>query len=86
METVEFLTQTWQEIPEQDNPAMVQYRNEEGVLVTDKCLMIFKGKYPLIADGGFVVALVPERGDITKMGVFWTPEAARLFATAYSID
>lgn len=82
MDIVKFLDKTWQEIPEMDNPAMIHFRNKDDVLVTKKCIMIFKGRYPLISDGGFVVAKVPERGDITKIGVFWRPEAAELFAEA----
>lgn len=77
MKVVKFLNQTWQEIPEQDNPAM-SYPREE-------CIMIFKGKYPKISDGGFVVAKVPNGGDITKLGVFWRPDTAEIFAEAIKV-
>ena len=85
MEIVKFLDTTWQEIPDQDNPAMDQSRNKDGTLVTQDCIMIFKGKYPFITNGGFVVGKVPEGGGMTRMGVFWIAEAAELFALALDV-
>lgn len=80
MEIVKFLDKTWQEIPEQDNPAM-PYEGKK-----DECLMIFKGRYDRIADGGYVVAFVsPEMDtDITKLGVFWSANIAELFADSFN--
>lgn len=85
MDIVKFLDQTWQEIPDQDNPAMNTHRNKNDVLVHQECIMIYKGKYPRIDGGGFVVAKVPERGEMTKLGVFWLPQAAELFANALAV-
>lgn len=85
MEIVQF-DKTWQEIPEQDNPAMDysagvtghKHRHSESI-------MIFRGAYPRITDGGIVVAHVPIEGDITKKGVFWTLENAQLFAKSLAL-
>ncbi len=85
MEIVKFLDKTWQEIPEQDNPAMRHVKTNEG-LINQECIMIFKGKYPLISDGGFVVAVNPLHGDIIKKGVFWTVESAEFFASALALQ
>ena len=72
MDIVKFLDNTWQEIPEQDNPAMNN----------DECIMIFKGTRDAyrISHGGFVVVRVPKEGDIIKLGVFWKIENAEIFA------
>ena len=79
MEIVKFLNQTWQEIPDQDNPAMNYFETKDGV-VKQECILIFKGKYAGISKGGYVVAVNPKKGDITKKGVFWNIENAELFA------
>jgi len=84
MEIVKFLDQIWQEIPYQDNPAMGHLKTKDG-LINQECIMIFKGKYPLISDGGFVVAVNPLHGDIIKKGVFWTAESAEFFADALAL-
>ena len=80
MTIVKFLDKTWQEIPNQDNPAMPY----EGQI--EECLMIFKGKCQGINDGGFVVARVSYETDITKLGVFWKVEVAERFAESINID
>ena len=89
MEIVKFLEQTWQEIPDQDNPAMacnmIKDMNNFGALIHPECIMIFKGNYPLISDGGFVVASVPKEGDIIKLGVFWNSNVAELFAESFNV-
>ena len=82
MEIVKFLNHTWQEIPYQDNPAMNHMQTKDG-WIKQECIMIFKGNYQRITDGGFVVALVPKDSDIIKMGVFWTSESAEMFAEAF---
>jgi len=85
-EIVDFSNSTWQEIPEQDNPAMrcnmIKDAGNFGALVNDECIMIFKGikEAYRITNGGFVVARVPKEGDIIKLGVFWTLENAEKFA------
>lgn len=81
MEIVKFLDQTWQDIPEQDNPAMGHIETKDG-LINQECIMVFKGVYPRISDGGFVVAVNPLHGDIVKKGVFWNAETAEFFAEA----
>ena len=78
MEITIFENQTWQEIPEQENPAMFYVNRSRP----EECVMIFKGRYDRITAGGFVVALVPIEGDIIKQGVFWRLETAVLFAKA----
>lgn len=83
MDIVSFLNQTWQEIPDQDNPAMSHFKTHEGS-VKQECIMVFKGEYPRISGGGFVVAVNPKYGDITKKGVFWNAETAEFFAHALS--
>ena len=84
MEIVTF-DKTWQEIPEQDNPAM-DYIGEVGNKHrAEESIMIFRGAYPRVTDGGIVVAHVPIEGDITKKGVFWTLENAQLFAKALAL-
>ena len=86
MDVITFANQTWQEIPEQDNPAMSCSRVKDvdnfGALVSVECIMIFKGERDAyrITNGGFVVASVPKKGDISKIGVFWTLESAERFA------
>ena len=86
MEIVSFLNSTWQEIPEQDNPAMrcnmVKDSNNFGALIHPECIMVFKGNRDAyrITNGGFVVARVPKEGDIIKLGVFWNSTNASLFA------
>lgn len=80
MEIVKFESKTWQEIPDQDNPAMHLHEYPEGHRRPDECIMIFKGRHRGITDGGLVVAHVPLRGDIVKKGVFWTVENAEAFA------
>ena len=80
MEIVKFLDKTWQEIPEQDNPCMGHIRAGDGSLINQECIIIFKGKYPLITNGGFVVAVNPLHGDIISKGVFWRSESAEIFA------
>jgi hypothetical protein len=86
MEVVIFSNQKWQEIPEQDNPAMACNRVKDvdnfGALVSVECVMIFKGCRDAytITGGGFVVASVPKEGDISKRGVFWALEDAERFA------
>jgi len=84
MEIVKFETQTWQEIPDQDNPAMFSL-GLEGDKHSQECIMIFKGKYERVSDGGFVVAYCPERSDIIKKGVFWNLEDAEIFADALNL-
>ena len=86
MEIVKFLNSTWQEIPEQDNPAMqcsmIKDNGNFGALIHPECIMIFKGNMDAyrITDGGFVVARVPKEGDIIKLGVFWNSDNADMFA------
>ncbi len=82
MEILKFLDKTWQEIPDQDNPAMQYWHLKNWYRRHEECIMIFKGRYKGVANGGFVVAKVPLEGDITLMGIFWLPEAANLFAVA----
>lgn len=84
MEIVNFSDKTWQEIPEQDNPAMIYstYKSQHRSVGVrgEECIMIFKGRFDRITDGGIVVAHVPLEGDITKKGVFWRLELAEKFA------
>lgn len=86
MEIIKFLNSTWQEIPEQDNPAMqcnmIKDADNFGASIHPECIMIFKGLREAyqIRDGGFVVARVPKEGDIIRLGVFWSAENAELFA------
>ena len=79
MEIISYASQTWQQIPEQDNPAYDSNRDEE-------VLMIFKGNQDAyrITDGGFLVVLVPVVGDIIHLGVFWDLSSADIFAEAYA--
>lgn len=89
MEIVKFLDKTWQEIPEQDNPAMqcnmIKDMDNFGALIHPECIMIFKGSREnyQITNGGFVVANVPKNGDIIKLGVFWNANIAELFAKSF---
>lgn len=79
MEIVKFYDKTWLEIPEQDNPAMRDgWQREE-------CVMIFKGQYHRIEDGGFVVAKVDPERNITSIGVFWKKEFADMFAESLAL-
>ena len=86
MEIVKFLDKTWQEIPEQDNPAMrcnmIKDPDDFGNLINSECIMIFKGTRDAfqVTGGGFVVSRVPRNGDIIQLGVFWTAPMAELFA------
>jgi hypothetical protein len=86
LDIVKFLDSKWQEIPEQDNPAMrcnmIEDPENFGALINQECIMICKGSRDSykITDGGFVVIRVPKNGDIIKLGVFWRPENAELFA------
>jgi hypothetical protein len=80
MDIVKFPDHTWQEIPEQDNPALDYRDYSDGKHRPCACLMIFKGRYKGFADGGIVVASVPISGDITLKGVFWNMETAETFA------
>lgn len=86
LEIVKFLDSTWQEIPEQDNPAMscnmIADKDNFGALINQECIMILKGSRDSykITNGGFVVVRVPKNGDIIKLGVFWRVENAELFA------
>lgn len=90
MEIVKFLNETWQEIPEQDNPAMNTFKTKEG-RIKQECILIFKGKYQGtcnscgVADGGFVVALNPKQGELIKKGIFWTVKDAELFAEVLAL-
>jgi|GEM_PF-6002664 len=90
LKIVRFLDKMWREIPELDNPAMscnrIRDASNLGELVHPECIMIFKGRREAyqITNGGFVVARVPKRGDIIRLGVFWTPEMADLFADSAS--
>ena len=92
MEIVKFLNNTWQEIPEQDNPAMrcnmIKDTDNFGALINDECIMIFKGTRDAyrIINGGFIVARVPKEGDIIKLGVFWKVKSAELFADIMAQD
>lgn len=79
MEIVKFLDKTWQEIPEQDNPAM-PYEGKK-----DECLMIFKGRYFRFTDDGYVVAMVSPDGGMTNLGVFWNANIAELFADSFNL-
>ena len=80
MEVVNFADKTWQEIPEQDNPAM-NYNTYHGTQWrVEECIMIFKGRFDRVTDGGIVVAHVPCEGDITQKGVFWRLEEAEKYA------
>ena len=81
MEIVEFINHRFDEIPEQDNPALIYYDTQQGKK-KDECIMIFRGRYVGFTDGGVVVALVENDTDLTKLGVFWNIEKARLFAEA----
>lgn len=83
MKVVNFGNVKWQDIPEQDNPAMNTVETKEG-RVKRECLLIFGGNYTGITNGGIVVALNPKMGDITRQGVFWTIESAESFAEAIS--
>ena len=85
MEIVNFKNKTWQEIPEQDNPAMQETTYRGGRERPDECIMIFKGTHDRITDGGIVVAHVPMDGDITKKGVFWNIENAEIFANTLAL-
>ena len=86
LEIVKFLDSTWQEIPEQDNPAMqcnmIKDPDNFGALINQECIMINKGNREAyhITNGGFIVSRVPKNGDIIKLGVFWKVENAELFA------
>lgn len=86
MKIVKFLDKTWQEIPDEDNPAMVHGDDRE------ECLIIYKGKYQGyksktrgVIDGGIVVSLVALEGGVTGLGVFWKVDVAELFAELYAI-
>lgn len=86
MDIVRFLDNTWQEIPEQDNPAMqcnmIKDSGNFDALIHPECIMIFKGDRDAyrITDGGFVVARVPKEGEIIQLGVFWNSTSADIFA------
>ena len=86
MDIVKFLNSTWQEIPDQDNPAMrcnmIADVDNHGAFVHPECIIICKGTRDSyqITDGGFVVVQVPKEGDIVRLGVFWKAENAELFA------
>ena len=84
MEIIKFEDQTWQDIPDQDNPAMHKQMFDDGFRRPEECIMIFRGEYSRITNGGFVVAHVPLEGDIIKQGVFWSIIKAELFAIALS--
>jgi len=86
LDIVKFEDKTWQEIPDQDNPAMIYFPDQSnyGAPITKECLIIYKGTHDRFLNGGFVVAHNPKEGDITRLGVFWRLEAAELFAEAYS--
>jgi len=91
MEIVKFLDQTWQEIPEQDNPAMrcnmIKDPDNFGDLIHPECIMINKGSKDKfhITEGGFIVSKVEKHGDMIKLGVFWTSESAEFFANALAL-
>jgi hypothetical protein len=81
MEIVNFANLTWQEIPEQDNPAFQYIEHPvRGKSRPSECIIIFKGRHNMITDGGIVVAHIPLEQDITKKGVFWRLEEAEKFA------
>lgn len=84
MDIIKFLNQTWNEIQDQDNPAM-QRRNGTRGPRNRECIMVFKGRNPRITNGGYVVAYNPPEGDIISKGLFWTAENAELFADALDI-
>lgn len=83
MEIITFENKTWQEIPDQDNPAMHYYVHKEAR--PEECIMIYKSNYPQVHKDGFTVAHVPLEGDITKKGCFWNIENAELFAAALNV-
>lgn len=86
MEVINFSGKTWQEIPEQDNPAMrcnmIPDADNFGALIHPECIMINKGNKEAyrITEGGFVVSRVPREGAVIKLGVFWREDIAVLFA------
>lgn len=92
LEIVKFLDKTWQEIPEQDNPAMqcnmIKDPDNFGALIHPEFIMICKGTRDSykITNGGFIVLRSPKNGDIIKLGVFWRRENAELFAEIVAND
>ena len=64
---------------------MGHIRTKDG-LVNQVCIIIYKGNFPRISKGGFVVAENPLQGDIIKKGVFWTSKNAELFADMLSVQ
>ena len=87
LKIVKFETQTWQDIPEQDNPAFDYINNDQTLGRHNECLMICKVvPYEELSVGknGLVVIYVPKQGGITRIGLFWTLKHAEIFAEAVS--
>lgn len=88
MEVIVFENKTWNEIPQQDNPAFdYLYENQrlqEGCKGRrNECLMVMKVmpyEASSVGENGFGVIHVPLNGDVIRRGLFWNIEDAKLFA------
>jgi len=81
MEIVKFKDQTWQEIPDHQNPAMMK----NGFGETEECIMICKDNRQRVNANSFLVIHVQPDTDITQKGCFWKFEDAELFASAFKV-
>lgn len=92
MEIVDFSDRRFDQIPDQDNPAMShKYWDEErlGPEPKNRCLMLVQAhSYHHIGSPGVTVLEIdnPEnKGDrVLGLGVFYSYDSAKLFAEAYA--
>ena len=72
MEIVDFRTETFSEIPKQDNPAYY----------ADECILICKAEPD--QTGCFIVARIDEnqneKDEVSQLGLFWSIDMALVFA------
>lgn len=86
VEIIAFADKEWKEIPEQDNPAFINYGTDKK----NRCLMIVKASswHKIGVPHGFKVLDIdnPENvGDrVLGLGVFYQYKDAHLFAEAYA--
>ena len=81
MKIHKFINQLWLDIPKDENPAFPDFYSDGKI---QGCIMIFKGNYGGISNGGMVVALVEPDQDITKIGVFWNIDRAYVYAHIFA--
>jgi len=87
MEVIAFKDSRWQEIPEQDNPAL-SYRNDRvsGWIRTKECIIVCKVadvRHSGVGDG-YTVIFSGFEGDIIRRGIFWEFKMAIIFAKSLS--